>query len=560
MGRTARTSPLTDPLGPPQGMVRFTIEAVVLLGIAVSLFRTFFAEGYMISTGSMAPSLLGFHRQVCCPACEFRFARGAAAGGEGSAAASIAADAADPWEPTSTRCPNCGSAVPDAAVPRTEGDQLMVHKHHYELRNPQRWEVVVFRNPLLPTQAYVKRIVGLPGETLELIDGDVYADGVLQRKPLEVQRALRIPVDSFDHQPPADDPDWRPRWRVARPDSDWRTDGTTLRIRPAAAAQVDAAADHEPIDWLEYRHWVRDGGSHRCRTPLAVWPSRVAEPSWVRDRFRYDAAAKELESIGAIPHTALARWQERLTTDEARQALEELYERSHRPLLSDVCAYNHPDAATAAHPVHDLLLEATLTARRRQGAIVFALHDGCHELQCRFDLARGEAIVTADGKPTRHRAAPLPERLLAGEPALVTMSQFDRQLLVAVDGEELFEPLLYAGDGARPALPEVPVRIGAAGADAELSGLRLDRDVYYTSDDELAGRQFPLGADEFFVLGDNSPVSLDSRAWAHAAMPRSLLIGKPFVVHLPSRSQVIEWQGRQTAVRVPDFSRVRYIR
>ena len=62
------------------------------------------------------------------------------------------------------------------------------------------------------------------------------------------------------------------------------------------------------------------------------------------------------------------------------------------------------------------------------------------------------------------------------------------------------------------------------------------------------------------MLGDNSPVSLDSRAWEHPAVPRDLLIGRPFVVHLPSRPQPVRWGQREVVVRVPDFSRVRYIR
>ncbi len=571
MGPRLPSSSLPPSASAPQGLVRFTSEAIVLLAMTVTIFRAFFAEGYMISTGSMAPSLLGYHRQVCCSACRYQFARGAAGVAEDasqSVTASTAAEPSDPWQPVTTRCPLCGSAVSETGIPRTEGDQLMVHKHHFDFRDPVRWEVVVFRNPQHPTQAYVKRVVGLPGETIELIDGDVYADGVLQRKPLAVQRSLRIPVDDFAHQPAQDDPDWQPRWRVASENSPWQTDGMILRYRPSATSATSltssgtagpAATSADDLNWVQYRHWVRAGGHHRCRVPLDHWPARTAEPGLVVDGFRYDAAARELESVGAIPHHALTAWLERLPTPEAQDALRELYRQSHQPPLDDRCAYNPPDVVRASSPIHDLMVELELTVRRRAGRFVVAMHDGCHELQCGFDFTSGTARLTANGNATVHRSAPLPEALLAGRAVRVTMSLFDRQALVAVDGVELFAPLPYAGMGPRPPLPPVPVRFGAEGTELDVSGLRLDRDVYYTTEAGQEGRQYVLGPDEFFVLGDNSPVSLDSRAWPHPAIRRELLIGKPFIVHLPSRSQPLRWGEKTAVLRVPDFSRVRYI-
>lgn len=569
---SANSAPAATPL-PPQGMLRFTVESAILLAVAVTVFRAFFAEGYMISTGSMAPSLLGYHRQVCCPACELHFARGAAteATGGGTASASSSDRRLDDWTPVGTRCPNCGTAVQAEAVPRTEGDQLMVHKHHYDWRDPARWEVVVFRNPQVQTQAYVKRAVGLPGETIELRDGDVYADGQLQRKPLDVQRSLRIPIDDHDHQPAADDPDWRPRWRATAQRSAWRTDGPRFRFQtpadePAAvsprtvAGPPPAVPAADDIDWVQYHHWIRAGGRHLTHVALAEWPRGVAEPGLLHSGFRFDPEHQRLEAVGAIPHDVVADWQERLPPGMARDALQQLYLESHQPPLSDVCGYNHPDAATQAYPIHDLMLELTLLARQPRGAFILALHDGAHELRCTLDFDANVARLTADDKPQVHRTAPLPETLLRGEPVVLTMSQFDRQVLVAADGELLFEPLKYASRGERPPLPRQPVRFGARAADVEVSQLRLDRDVYYTAPEDVSAPVYQLAADEFFMLGDNSPVSLDSRAWQHPAVPRSLLVGRPFVVHLPSKPLALGSGERQVVLRVPDFSRVRYIR
>lgn len=44
--------------------------------------------------------------------------------------------------------------------------------------DPKRYDIVVFRYPDDESEHYVKRIVGLPGETIEVKDGSVYADGV----------------------------------------------------------------------------------------------------------------------------------------------------------------------------------------------------------------------------------------------------------------------------------------------------------------------------------------------------------------------------------------------
>ena len=59
------------------------------------------------------------------------------------------------------------------------GDYLIVDELSYRFRQPQRGEVVVFKYPQNPTQRYIKRIIGLPGETIEIDNGKVviYKDG-----------------------------------------------------------------------------------------------------------------------------------------------------------------------------------------------------------------------------------------------------------------------------------------------------------------------------------------------------------------------------------------------
>jgi len=52
-------------------------------------------------------------------------------------------------------------------------DYLIVDEISYRIREPERGEVVVFRYPRNPSQRFIKRIIGLPGETIEIKDGQV---------------------------------------------------------------------------------------------------------------------------------------------------------------------------------------------------------------------------------------------------------------------------------------------------------------------------------------------------------------------------------------------------
>jgi len=54
-----------------------------------------------------------------------------------------------------------------------DGDYLIIDEISYRLGDPQRGEVVVFKYPQNPSQRYIKRIIGLPGETVVIENGKV---------------------------------------------------------------------------------------------------------------------------------------------------------------------------------------------------------------------------------------------------------------------------------------------------------------------------------------------------------------------------------------------------
>ena len=88
-------------------------------------------------------------------------------------------------------CPNCRYVNPmrpdlpidaaelvDAGEVQTQknynGDRILVNKYIYTVSDPQRWDVVVFKFPGNAQINYIKRLVGLPGETIRVFQGDLF--------------------------------------------------------------------------------------------------------------------------------------------------------------------------------------------------------------------------------------------------------------------------------------------------------------------------------------------------------------------------------------------------
>ncbi len=471
--------------------LRYVIESLVSLALAVCLVRSFVVEGYIISTGSMAPYLLGFHKQVVCPNCRLPFAVGVPVDSDAETNGPVA-------------CPNCGQAHIDLSfVPRNEGDQLLVQKFAYLFRRPKRWEVVVFQNPNQPTQAYVKRVIGLPDEEVQVRAGDLWINGELARKNLAEQRSTRMVVSSLKYQ---SQNGAELRWQV---EDGWKPTSDGFAFDPESIASgLDDAATQMSVTYRGV--FPKQSGSSSMPEAAQLWP-----------------------------------------TDEY--------------------AYNGLNEATQRYRVRDLMLAMQFELHSGRGAMTWALSDGAQTFEVVLAAGERELRLFVDGVEEPELRVKLSGSMWQRK-RLVEMSLFDRQLLFALDGEVIYqrplEPLVLPaknGDGAAKNSPLEdfgPVRFGAQNLHVSVSDLTLYRDVYYTRGDGRHGVNEPyrLSSDEYFFLGDNSPVSLDSRSWTNAIVRDHMLIGKPFLVHLPSRPGRVKLGSAEWHIRVPDWGRIRYIR
>lgn len=63
------------------------------------------------------------------------------------------------------------------------GQYLLIGKLTYWIKPPERGDIIVFHPPTNPREDYIKRIIGLPGETIEIKRGQIWADGILLEEP-----------------------------------------------------------------------------------------------------------------------------------------------------------------------------------------------------------------------------------------------------------------------------------------------------------------------------------------------------------------------------------------
>jgi len=458
---------------------RALVECCVYVLLAAGAMQTWFLEGLVVpcrvTGGSMAETLLGVHREVICADCGYPFTCGSDA---------------RPVPPRAA-CPNCGYADNNLEPqPELRGDGTLIDRVSFAVRAPRRWEMAAFRRAGQADEVAVKRVVGLPGEMVQIRHGDVYVDGQLQRKTLAEQHALALLVHDASYEPTL--PPLPPsRWRAETTESPWTAAGGRF-AHPATP-------ENDGVDWLAYHHGRRLPG----------------------------AAGRVEESP-----------------------------------VTDLCGYNQsqPRREEDVHSVSDLLLSLRLVETFGQGVLVLRASDGSEEFQTRlqFDGEPPRYAVLQDGRPIPGAAGRIP---LSSGGQTVEVSLIDRQFLLAFDGTTVVAwPYNRPEPPSTP--PASPLAIGVGGLGVVLGDVKIYRDVYYTHPIRPEARwglaePMRLADHEYFVLGDNSPVSEDSRTWPErGAVDAKLLLGKPLAVLYPA--QDVEWGAWH--FQVPNPGQMRYIR
>jgi len=520
------TTTPADPAPAPaqkQESVKETIISVIISFAMAFVFRSYVVEPFRIPTGSMAPTLLGAHMRFDSPVGGYSWTTNYRDKNRAGVPLRVQGNDQLDLDPFVLQDPMTGVRLERANVPLLAGDRILVLKYLYLLREPARYDVVVFKNPVRPSENLIKRLVGLPGEDVLIVDGDVFTRPAgsdepyrVTRKPDRAQREVWAPLFSSEFAPlEGAIPAWRAPW-VGKGTGD----GWELSTR-------------------EYR-W--DGsGDGELRWDPRIRPINDLSPYNATFSSAHDARAR------AFPVSDL-RLRARIKPDaDGAGATMTLNARGH------VFEARIANGAAAISAVSDA--GATLLSETAQGidlpSSAFTSVEFWHADQRLSLWVAGKKILEAE----------------------YDWDSSERYARAAIEGREAVEP----------AVPETfatpSVSMTFTGSPVTLTGVALDRDLYYRAV-QLNGRYYRathptypanLDGDEFFMLGDNSAASHDGRGWTsidpwigdlygykNGVVPRELILGKAFMVYWPAPYSASIPGGAK--LPIPNAAKVRFIR
>ena len=408
----------------------------------------------------MAPHFLGENIIVMCTGC----------GSE------VVAD----WEHSKTSesliCPFCGSAKNSTGGWR-DSERVTIE---LDSQSMSRWDVVAFQVPGAQ-EAGIKRVVGLPGETIEIRDGNLWHEGDLIRKTIDEQKRTRILIHDSNKTNP-EKALWQPvdSKGVRLDRAGHRFEATRFVLDRSEDGQRAQSASSE-MQWFEFcnqRNYARktdpnSAGDQKIR----AWP--------IEDNYGYNQSLSRKLNV-----------------------VDEIF----------------------------VSLKFSTSGIRRVGW-KYGLGDLTHLFE--IDVQGRELTVTAleDSNQKRIGQYTLAENMLGDSEAEVEFSTIDKLAVVLVGGIQVTQFELETSASA--SLESEPVSVFQVGAaveagtsedrpvDSSLSRVRIWRDIYYLPAQENCESQVLNGdPNGFLLLGDNQPVSIDSRHWPEAPVSSEHLIGK----------------------------------
>jgi len=447
------------------------------------------------------------------------------------------------------------------------GDRILVLKWPYDLPGswlgPQRWDVVVFKDPKDCKTNFIKRMIGLPGEVLEIIDGDIYT-ARRETVPDDIIAALS--------QPPPRSPQER---RLNK--SQVERLAKVLKIqRKTQVAQSSLWMLHYNHDYMPRDLHARFGGFYN--PPYWEGTSEAARKAWdaTKPVVRFEPPDDQLYWLAL----------------------------KGKP-IQDGYGYNSVNYGQRqrerARDVGDVKLQFALLPGKGSGEIALRLSKGSDRFRVRIasdGVVRLEHPRKGDvwGLLKEARIAPLQ----AGKPLDVEYENLDYRVTLRIEGQRV---LWTDGDQYHPDILKLlrppykdgrdqnaQVAIGCRGMAVEIHHLQVYRDVCYRSDfllgrpmrlDDRSLKGYPGWATatnpiylrqtppDYFCCGDNSPQSQDGRLWVdvcpmlrergnyqYGTVPGDQLIGRAFFVYWPSGLRF----SKDTPAVIPNVGRMRIIR
>ncbi|TWT95353.1 signal peptidase I [Botrimarina colliarenosi] len=480
---------------------RETVDALVVAFVLAFLIRTFEAEAFVIPTGSMAPTLMGRHKDVFCDQCGVRYKVNSSDDAtdlapvlqrEVASGRMSVRDAQSRLKGTTCvagECPQCRflmlleDDVPDAIRPAWattvdqsadySGDRLVVSKYAYSFSGPERWDVAVFKYPGNSQTNYIKRVTGLPGEELRVFQGDLYLrklgsddDFSVARKPPKTVLAMQQFVHDSFHEPRSlIDAGWPLGWSESE---GWSVEKRAAEATRGAAVYQTAYQGEAPAGetrWLRYHH----------RPPTEnVWRNVLGDKQPIE-------VAPEPELI-----TDFTAYNTRLNLDH----VEELRQLSLAPRR------RRPDdlGRLGLHWVGDLLLEADLNVESATGEVSLDLVEAGVHYGVTFDVATGAASLWRRPfeSDEREELAKVTTAVQGAGSHAVRLANVDNRLLLWVDGALVGDGVEYADEASDAYGPAetprtsdadegdlAPAGVGVAGGKVAVERLKLSRDGYY---------------------------------------------------------------------------------
>ncbi len=474
---------------------RETIESIIVAFILAFLFRAFVAEAFVIPTGSMAPTLMGAHKDVFCQHCGQQYQ---------ASASSEFVDGTQVLSNNVTIASTCATCrglndydfVGNSNHVTFSGDRILVSKFDYVFNKPKRWDVLVFKFPIQAHMNYIKRLIGLPGESLLIQDGDIYArsgssaEWTIARKPPHKIRAMRrIVSDTKFQAPQLIKQGWPSLWQPlpnvpgAAGESGWKVE------QSEESWQAELASSPEP-NWLRYYHKFLDDESwHNILTGGNLVPVDPYSSSLVTDYLAYNSST-ECDRDRVYNRNG----QLRTEIDDDTTAFD-LASQQGWPLQGGLARSND-----GYHWVGDLLGEFEIEIGSDTGTLLLDLVEFGVHFQCAINVADGAATLTATGDN-------VPPGLFGGADTLtaetavqgignyhVEYANFDDTLVLWINGRvvNFNQPAEYDSRQARATsverrpywtpsdpLDAAPVAIGGQQLALKVKRAQVYRDIYY---------------------------------------------------------------------------------